>query len=158
MNSTRNVSQEELNIACSFVSGQEGEHAKQLHATFCVAGEGKPLKQIPAQHTVFCMLKDAEARFRNGLEITEEAFDKFEALTGRRYDRVMTYRTDDADVLVSDAGATTVFEAARAADPDLPPKRLANWVTGEYLRLAKGEDDEVAVVRMRFGIPGLLQA
>ncbi len=49
----------------------------------------------------------------------------------------------DADVLVSDAAATAVFEAARAADPGLPAKRLANWVSGEYLRLAKGDDSTV---------------
>jgi aspartyl-tRNA(Asn)/glutamyl-tRNA(Gln) amidotransferase subunit B len=54
----------------------------------------------------------------------------------------------DADVLVSDAAATTVFEAARSADPGLPPKKLANWVTGEYLRLAKGEDGDVDVARV----------
>jgi aspartyl-tRNA(Asn)/glutamyl-tRNA(Gln) amidotransferase subunit B len=49
----------------------------------------------------------------------------------------------DADVLVSDAAATAVFEAARAADPGLPAKRLANWVSGEYLRLAKSDDSTV---------------
>ncbi len=54
----------------------------------------------------------------------------------------------DADVLVTDAAATAVFEAARAVDPDLPPKKLANWVSGEYLRLAKGEDDAVDAARI----------
>jgi len=54
----------------------------------------------------------------------------------------------DADVLVADALATDVFEAARAADPELPTKKLANWVSGEYLRLAKGEDPEVDVARI----------
>jgi aspartyl-tRNA(Asn)/glutamyl-tRNA(Gln) amidotransferase subunit B len=54
----------------------------------------------------------------------------------------------DADVLVADAAATTVFEAARVADPELAPKKLANWVSGEYLRLAKGEDAEVDVGRI----------
>ncbi len=43
-------------------------------------------------------------------------------------------------MLVNDAAATAIFEAARAADPDLSPKKLANWVSGEYLRLAKGEE------------------
>ena len=42
-------------------------------------------------------------------------------------------------VLVARPGATALFEAALAADPALPAKRVANWVTGEYLRLAKGE-------------------
>ena len=43
----------------------------------------------------------------------------------------------DAAVLVGDPGATAVFEAALAAEPGLAPKAVANWVTGEYLRLAK---------------------
>jgi aspartyl-tRNA(Asn)/glutamyl-tRNA(Gln) amidotransferase subunit B len=44
----------------------------------------------------------------------------------------------DAAVLVADPRATTIFEAALAAEPGLAPKAVANWVTGEYLRLAKG--------------------
>ena len=50
----------------------------------------------------------------------------------------------DASVLVADAGASEVFEAAIAAEPAVPPKTVANWVTGEYLRLAKqaGPDAE----------------
>ena len=51
-------------------------------------------------------------------------------------------------MLVADAAATALFEAARAADPALPAKKLANWVTGEYLRLAKGEGGAVAVERV----------
>ena len=54
----------------------------------------------------------------------------------------------DADVLVADAAATTVFEAALAADPALPAKKLANWVSGEYLRLAKGEDRELDMTNL----------
>ena len=41
-----------------------------------------------------------------------------------------------------------LFEAARAADPALPAKKLANWVTGEYLRLAKGDDADVDVTHI----------
>ena len=50
----------------------------------------------------------------------------------------------DAAVLVADAGASDVFEAAIAAEPGVAPKAVANWVTGEYLRLAKqaGPDAE----------------
>jgi aspartyl-tRNA(Asn)/glutamyl-tRNA(Gln) amidotransferase subunit B len=43
----------------------------------------------------------------------------------------------DAGVLVGDLGATALFEAVLAADPGLPPKKVANWISGEYLRLAK---------------------
>jgi aspartyl-tRNA(Asn)/glutamyl-tRNA(Gln) amidotransferase subunit B len=60
------------------------------------------------------------------------------------------YRSDlglsdyDAGVLVGDAGATALFEGALAADPSLPAKKVANWVSGEYLRLAKsGESGQV---------------
>jgi aspartyl-tRNA(Asn)/glutamyl-tRNA(Gln) amidotransferase subunit B len=54
-----------------------------------------------------------------------------------RYRTELGLSTYDAVVLVGDARATTLFEEARAADPSLPAKRLANWITGEYLRLAK---------------------
>ena len=37
--------------------------------------------------------------------ISEEAFEEFYKLTGRRYDRVMTYRTDDADYLIVGQGS-----------------------------------------------------
>ena len=44
----------------------------------------------------------------------------------------------DAAVLASDADATALFEGTLAADhPTLSPKSVANWVTGEYLRLRK---------------------
>ncbi|HEX7611870.1 MAG TPA: Asp-tRNA(Asn)/Glu-tRNA(Gln) amidotransferase subunit GatB, partial [Candidatus Limnocylindrales bacterium] len=48
----------------------------------------------------------------------------------------------DATVLVSDPAAKALFEqtlAAGAAGAGVPAKLVANWVTGEYLRLAKGE-------------------
>ena len=41
----------------------------------------------------------------------------------------------DAAVLVADPDATALFEATMAADPGLPAKAVANWVSGEYLRL-----------------------
>ena len=65
-----------------------------------------------------------------------------------RYRDEMGLSVYDAAVLVADAGATRLFEAARAADPTLPAKRLANWVTGEYLRLAKGEQGAEAAGRV----------
>ncbi len=65
-----------------------------------------------------------------------------------RYEEELGLSAYDADVLVADAGASAVFEAARAADPTLPPKKLSNWVSGEYLRLAKGEEEGVDVGRI----------
>jgi aspartyl-tRNA(Asn)/glutamyl-tRNA(Gln) amidotransferase subunit B len=41
----------------------------------------------------------------------------------------------DAGVLVVDRDAATLFEAVLDADASLPPKSVANWVIGEYLRL-----------------------
>jgi aspartyl-tRNA(Asn)/glutamyl-tRNA(Gln) amidotransferase subunit B len=35
-----------------------------------------------------------------------------------------------------------------AAGPALPPRKVANWITGEYLRLAKGEGGADAVARV----------
>jgi len=43
----------------------------------------------------------------------------------------------DASVLVADPDATRLFEAVGLVDPGLEPKQIANWVTGEYLRLRK---------------------
>ncbi|MBW1762883.1 MAG: pyruvate ferredoxin oxidoreductase, partial [Deltaproteobacteria bacterium] len=37
--------------------------------------------------------------------LTAQAFEEFYALTGRRYDRVMTYRADDADYLIVGQGS-----------------------------------------------------
>ena len=38
-----------------------------------------------------------------------------------------------------------LFEAALAAGPALPPRKVGNWVVGEYLRLAKGDAGAEAV-------------
>ena len=43
----------------------------------------------------------------------------------------------DAAVLVADSGAIALFEGTLAARPELPAKKVANWVSGEYLRLSK---------------------
>ena len=45
----------------------------------------------------------------------------------------------DADVLVNDAAAALLFERTLAAGAGLPAKLVANWVTGECMRLAKAE-------------------
>ncbi|MFQ5548743.1 MAG: 2-oxoacid:acceptor oxidoreductase family protein, partial [Woeseia sp.] len=43
--------------------------------------------------------------FDHVVELTEQAFDDFYELTGRRYSRVMTYRCDDADYLIAGQGS-----------------------------------------------------
>jgi aspartyl-tRNA(Asn)/glutamyl-tRNA(Gln) amidotransferase subunit B len=69
------------------------------------------------------------------------------AVRRRRYRDEHGLSVYDADVLVNDATAAALFEGALAADPGVPAKLLANWVTGEYMRLAKGgEGSGVAAV------------
>ena len=68
-------------------------------------------------------------------------------LPGARRNRFMTglgLPAHDAAVIVNDLAATALFEGALAAGPEVPARALANWVTGEYMRLAKGEGGSVA--------------
>ena len=57
-----------------------------------------------------------------------------------RYQEAYGLSGYDAGVLVNDAAATALFEGALAAGRGVPAKLLANWVTGEFMRLAKGVD------------------
>ncbi len=82
------------------------------------------------------------------LEEIRASLPELPAARRARYRDELGLSAYDADVLVSDAAATAIFEAARAADPRLPAKRLSNWVCGEYLRLAKGDDAAVEVTRI----------
>jgi aspartyl-tRNA(Asn)/glutamyl-tRNA(Gln) amidotransferase subunit B len=56
-----------------------------------------------------------------------------------RYQEALGLSAYDAGVIVNDSSATALFEGALAAGRGVPAKLLANWVTGEYMRLAKGE-------------------
>jgi aspartyl-tRNA(Asn)/glutamyl-tRNA(Gln) amidotransferase subunit B len=62
-----------------------------------------------------------------------------------RYREVIGLTAYDAAVLVADPDATALFEATLAADPSLEPKPVANWVTGEYLRLRNAAGAPVVV-------------
>ena len=53
----------------------------------------------------------------------------------RRYREALGLTAYDAAVLVADADASRLFEATLAADAGIDAKALANWVTGEYLRI-----------------------
>ncbi|MGZ6266318.1 MAG: Asp-tRNA(Asn)/Glu-tRNA(Gln) amidotransferase subunit GatB [Candidatus Limnocylindrales bacterium] len=57
-----------------------------------------------------------------------------------RYSTDLGLSAYDAGVIVNDAAAMALFEGVLAAGLGLAPKQVANWVTGEYLRLAKGAD------------------
>ena len=52
-----------------------------------------------------------------------------------RYEADLGLSPYDARVLAADPDATALFEATLAADPSMTAKAVANWVTGEYLRL-----------------------
>jgi aspartyl-tRNA(Asn)/glutamyl-tRNA(Gln) amidotransferase subunit B len=63
----------------------------------------------------------------------------------QRYREVVGLTPYDAAVLVADPDATALFESTLAAAPDLEAKPLANWVTGEYLRLRNASATPVVV-------------
>ena len=67
-----------------------------------------------------------------------------------RYRDVLGLTAYDAAVLVADPDATALFEATRAAAPELEPKPVANWVTGDYLRLRNATDGPVVVAAPEF--------
>jgi aspartyl-tRNA(Asn)/glutamyl-tRNA(Gln) amidotransferase subunit B len=50
----------------------------------------------------------------------------------------------DAAVIVADEGMSAAFEALRVSGPDLPPKELANFVSGDYSRAAKETAERTA--------------
>jgi aspartyl-tRNA(Asn)/glutamyl-tRNA(Gln) amidotransferase subunit B len=57
------------------------------------------------------------------------------AVRRARFERELGLSPYDARVLVADRAAATLLEATLAAEPGLAPKSVANWVTGEILRL-----------------------
>jgi aspartyl-tRNA(Asn)/glutamyl-tRNA(Gln) amidotransferase subunit B len=62
-----------------------------------------------------------------------------------RYQDVLGLSAYDAAVLVADADAGHLFEATVAAGKGLEPKPIANWVTGDYLRIRNAAEGNVAV-------------
>jgi aspartyl-tRNA(Asn)/glutamyl-tRNA(Gln) amidotransferase subunit B len=64
------------------------------------------------------------------------------AVRRTRYQEALGLSAYDAGVIVNDAAVTGLFEGALAAGREVPAKAIANWVTGEYMRLAKGEGSE----------------
>jgi aspartyl-tRNA(Asn)/glutamyl-tRNA(Gln) amidotransferase subunit B len=51
----------------------------------------------------------------------------------------------DAAVLTADADAGRLFDATIAARPGIEPKPVANWVTGDYLRLRNAAAEPIAI-------------
>jgi aspartyl-tRNA(Asn)/glutamyl-tRNA(Gln) amidotransferase subunit B len=80
------------------------------------------------------------------LEALRARLPELPAARRARYQDAFGLSTYDAAVLVADAGAATLFEAVLDADRWLEAKQVANWVTGEYLRLRNESTDDVTVV------------
>jgi aspartyl-tRNA(Asn)/glutamyl-tRNA(Gln) amidotransferase subunit B len=67
-----------------------------------------------------------------------------------RYRDTLGLSPYDAAVLVADPDAAALFEATLAASHALEAKPVANWVTGEYLRLRNAATGSVVVVPAEF--------
>ena len=70
------------------------------------------------------------------------ALPELPAARRARYRDVLGLSAYDATVLVADRDATALFEATLAASADLDAKPVANWVTGDYLRLRNAAGTE----------------
>ena len=73
------------------------------------------------------------------LEAIRGSLPELPATRRARYREAMGLSPYDAAVLTAEPEATALFEGALAADPGLPPKSVANWVTGESMRLLKAD-------------------
>jgi aspartyl-tRNA(Asn)/glutamyl-tRNA(Gln) amidotransferase subunit B len=62
-----------------------------------------------------------------------------------RYRDVLGLPAADAMVLAADADAASLFEATLAAGKGIEPKPVANWVTGDYLRIRNAAEGPVTV-------------
>ena len=80
------------------------------------------------------------------LDALRAALPELPAARRERYQAALGLPAADATVLVGDPDATRLFEATVAADASLDPKQVANWVTGEYLRLRHEATDPIDVV------------
>ena len=74
-----------------------------------------------------------------------ESLPELPAARRARYGEALGLSPYDAAVLVADADAGRLFEAALAAVPGLEAKPVANWVTGDYLRMRNAASEAVTV-------------
>jgi aspartyl-tRNA(Asn)/glutamyl-tRNA(Gln) amidotransferase subunit B len=68
-----------------------------------------------------------------------------------RYREALGLSAYDAAVLVADADAGRLFEATLAAAPGLEAKPVANWVTGDYLRMRNAAGAPITVDPVALG-------
>jgi aspartyl-tRNA(Asn)/glutamyl-tRNA(Gln) amidotransferase subunit B len=79
------------------------------------------------------------------LDTLRAALPELPAARRGRYQATFGLSAYDAAVLVVDPDASRLFEATLAAGIEVAPKAIANWVTGEYLRLRKAASADVPV-------------
>ncbi len=82
---------------------------------------------------------------RAWIEALREALPELPAERRARYRSAHGLSAYDAAVLVADPDAASLFERTLAAADGLPAKSVANWVTGEYLRLRNAAGGGVVV-------------
>jgi aspartyl-tRNA(Asn)/glutamyl-tRNA(Gln) amidotransferase subunit B len=92
------------------------------------------------------------------LDRLRTALPELPAARRARYRDAMGLSPYDAAVLVADPDATGLHEATLAADPGLSPKSVANWVTGEYLRLRKAADDDAPISVLPAELAAIIRA
>ncbi|MBI2762255.1 MAG: Asp-tRNA(Asn)/Glu-tRNA(Gln) amidotransferase subunit GatB [Chloroflexi bacterium] len=78
------------------------------------------------------------------LQEIRAALPELPALRRARYRDELGLSPYDAAVLVADPDASRLFEATLAAGAGLDPKSVANWVTGDYLRIRNAAPSEAA--------------
>jgi aspartyl-tRNA(Asn)/glutamyl-tRNA(Gln) amidotransferase subunit B len=69
------------------------------------------------------------------LDRLREALPELPAARRERYQASLGLSAYDATVLVGDPDSSRLFETTLAVDTSLDPKQVANWVTGDFLRL-----------------------
>ena len=80
------------------------------------------------------------------LDRLRAALPELPAARRERYQASLGLSAYDATVLVGDPDASRLFEATVAAATGLDPKQVANWVTGDYLRLRNQAAGPIEVV------------
>ena len=78
------------------------------------------------------------------LSAIRAALPELPAARRARYRDELGLSPYDAAVIVADETMSAAFEALRVAGPDLPPKELANFVSGDYGRVAKESAERTA--------------
>jgi aspartyl-tRNA(Asn)/glutamyl-tRNA(Gln) amidotransferase subunit B len=91
------------------------------------------------------------------LDELRAALPELPAARRARYVDAFGLSAYDAGVLVADRDAATLFEAAIEADASLATKSVANWVTGEYLRLRNAALAEAPVDVVPTELAGLVR-